>query len=139
MNKLLLLIALLFCGSIAYADPVPSVTAEYAFATTESLGTAVTDNIASSGNVFHIACYNANAAARFFQIYDGLNTDDATKLKLSILVPATNMIMVGPNELGANGAYFANGITWGFSTAVNSFTAGSAADCTVFIKYNKRN
>lgn len=137
--KILALIAFaLMIPALAHAEPYPRLTGELSYATTESLGTAVTDNIASSGNVYHLSCYNNNAAARFIQLYNSTDVNDATKLRLSVLVPATNMVMIGPNELGGTGMYFPSGITWGFSTAANSFTGGAAADATVFVSYNKR-
>lgn len=107
-----------------------------------SFGTLVTHiTKASAGNVFSIAASNANAALRFFQIFNRSTALAGGETPIySIPLPAGSAtapsVLVFDNtfftEAGHN---FATGITWGFSTTVATYTAATAADHTAHVHF----
>lgn len=102
---------------------------------------------------------NANTSVRFFQLWDrnaaltggevgtgptpygnAVPASTATQLRvISFLVPAGTAAQPTVLELGdewfSPGTRFDLGLTWGFSTAAQTYTAGTAGDHTVTLHW----
>ncbi len=130
--------AALPAGSNAIGTVAPTLVATNAYARSvaTSLGAAATGNIkASAGNIYSLTCYNANGSARYFQIWNSATDASAGSLLATFLVPTASQIVVGMDFFSHEGLYCSGGIAFGFSTAINSYAAGSAGDCTCVVVY----
>ncbi len=94
---------------------------------------------ASAGRLFSLACSNYNTSVRYLQLFDRITAPTGAPLKVYPVYPAnTNgpgFLILDRNFFGTDGAAFATGICWGFSTAVATYTAGAASDCVFEARY----
>ena len=131
---------------VAYSGPTaagaPAVEAE-APSNYINFGTVSAAFIkASAGNVFSIACYNENAAVRYFQLHNKATIPLATEVPVfSFPVPAgtannPGSIVFGDDFFTRWGHYFATGIGWAISTTEATFTdAATAAEHGARVRY----
>lgn len=130
--------AALPAGTNAIGTVAPTLVATNAYARSvhTSLGAAATANVkASAGNVYSLSCYNANASARFFQIWNSGTDATAGSMIASFLVNATSMTVIGTDFFSNEGLHCSSGIAFGYSTAANSYAAGTAGDCTAMVVF----
>lgn len=120
----------------------PVVSSTYSPTTYQyAAGLVTTANVKStSGNVYSICFTNTNAAARYVQLHDTTTTPAASATaKLWFLVPAgtaaqPGIRIVGMDEL-APSEYFTTGIAWAASTTAATYTAATAGDHTITVRY----
>lgn len=103
----------------------------------KNLGANATLNVkASAGKVLSLSCYNVNAAARFLQLHNTATTPAGSAVPIfSFLVPPLGQIVIGTDFFSNAGCSFSTGIAFGFSTARDIYTAGSAGDQSTWIQY----
>lgn len=118
------------------AAPIITAANTYARSTSTNAAAAATGVVKNSpGNVYAVACYNANASPRFFQIWDSDTSGGTGTLKVSMLVAPGGQTMFGQDFFSAEGMYCATGIAFGFSSAASTYAAGSAGDCVSTVNY----
>lgn len=102
-----------------------------------NLGANATLNVkATSGNVFSLYCYNANAATRYIQLHDTATVAAGAAVPLySFPVYAGLFTLIGEDFFSAAGANFSTGIAFAFSTTQNTYTAGTAADQATVVHF----
>jgi hypothetical protein len=84
---------------------------------------------ASEGQVLGLCCYNANGADRFIQLFNKTTGASAAEVPyMSFVVKAGQQALIGKDFFGENGIHFTLGVTFGFSTTRNTYTAGAAGD-----------
>ncbi|CAB4196594.1 hypothetical protein UFOVP1290_114 [uncultured Caudovirales phage] len=89
----------------------------------------------SAGMVVGLTCYNTTASTRFLQLHNLVAAPAAGAPALSFLVPAGAQIVLGTDIFTSAGISFATGIVYGVSSTSDSYTAGSATDCSIQIFY----
>lgn len=111
--------------------------ATYAPTVFTNLGANATLNVkASTGNIYSLSCANANAAPRWIQLHNTATTPSGGAAPAySFLVPAGGQIIIGTDFFTQEGANFAAGIAFAFSTTRDTYTAGTAADQATVIHY----
>lgn len=114
----------------------PLSTATNSWTIFQNLAANATLNIkAAPGNVKSIYCLNNNAAVRYIGIYNSATTASGTPVLNYMIPPAVGGVpgekIIDGQVLGENGANFNTGIAFGFSTASNTYTAGTAADMLI--------
>jgi hypothetical protein len=86
---------------------------------------------ATPGRVFSCLPVSANAALRYFQLFDRTTALAGGEVP-TILIPVPNgyigPLAFGPELFTVDGTPFFNGIVWGFSTTAATYTAATAAD-----------
>lgn len=102
-----------------------------------NLGANATLNVkATTGNVFSLYCFNANAATRYLQLHDTATVPAGAAVPLySFPVYAGLFTLIGEDFFSAAGANFATGIAFAFSTTQATYTAGTAADQNTVIHF----
>lgn len=94
---------------------------------------------ASAGRLFSLACSNYNTSVRYLQLFDRATAPTGAPLKVYPVYPMnTNgpgFLVLDRNFLGTDGAAFATGICWGFSTTVSTYTAAATTDCVFEARY----
>jgi hypothetical protein len=89
---------------------------------------------ASNGNLFGVSGQNDNAAVRYLQFHNKATAPGAGETPvLSFKVAITSTREIGPDLLTSNGWNFPLGIAFGWSTTRDTYTAGTAADHTLFV------
>jgi hypothetical protein len=90
----------------------------------------VSGNIkASSGALRSFKAINRNAAARYLQLFDSTSAPDSTNVPIDeFLIPAASQIVIGTDFFTLQGAVFAVGVSFGFSTGSGTYTAATAGD-----------
>lgn len=104
-----------------------------------SLGTNTSAVVkASRGYILSINCINLSQFTRWFQIYDSLTvpTGGATPLFSYPAPSIPNNLRFDANYLGEEGRQFDTGITWAISTTPAVFTAATASETFVEIRYS---
>lgn len=96
-------------------------------------GTVVTLKVKNAaGNLFSLNGHNNNAATRYLQIHNTTTalTGGEVPFIPSFVVPTGSQIILGPTDLAGmpGGLYCSTGITWGWSTTKNTYTAATAGD-----------
>lgn len=89
----------------------------------------------SAGMVVGLTCYNTTASTRFLQLHNLVAAPASGAPALSFLVPAGAQIVLGTDIFTSAGISFATGIVYGVSSTSDSYTAGSATDCSIQIFY----
>jgi hypothetical protein len=104
-----------------------------------SMGTAVSGNLkASAGNVYALDCINVSTGLRFLQLFDSTAAPTAGAVPKipPFPIPANNgLLLVGQDVLGGEGINFTTGISFGISTTALTYTAATATDVAVSIRY----
>lgn len=79
--------------------------------------------------VYSITCHNENAADRWFMLFNQKTTPQAGDIpKIQFLVGAGQQIGRGTDVFREEGVRFDVGLSWGFSTTKDTFTAGTATE-----------
>ena len=102
-----------------------------------NLGASATRNVKPGpGHVMSLTVFNDNATRRFAQLHNvsAAPSDDDVPVDV-FLVPGDSQVVIGTDYFGQYGVEFDTGISFVFSTAVNTAVSATAADCTAFIKY----
>jgi len=90
----------------------------------------------AAGNVYAITCYNENAAVHYFQLHNKATAPSATEVPIfSIPVPPSAGVVLDEKFFSENGAYFATGIGFGWSSTDATLTLGTATEQTTHIRY----
>lgn len=115
----------------------PIASSTYAPSLFQNLGANATLNVkASTGNVFSLTCYNANAASRYIQLHNTATTPAGAAVPIySFLVPSLSQVVIGSDFFTTMGVNFSTGIAFAFSTTINTYTAGVAGEQSTFIQY----
>lgn len=122
-------------STVVNAGQVKQTTSTYSPTRFQNLGANATLNVkVTAGNVFALTCYNANASARYLQLHNSATVSSGAPL-YSFLVPPASQIIVGTDFFTNEGANFSTGIAFGFSTARDTYTAGTNTDQTTVIHY----
>jgi hypothetical protein len=130
-------------GHLAGSDskatmPISRLTLTPVLSVDRSLGAAASKVVKNSaGRVFSLHCVNLNAAIRYFQLFDSATAPSggATPLEAWPVALSGGLLTLDVTALGSLGVGFATGITWGFSTTALTYTAGSATDAIVTVRY----
>ena len=117
----------------------PIIGSVYSYSRDVAYGTAVTHTSKSAaGQLMTVTVSNVNASARWLQFYDSTGSTSGTPV-ISVPIPAGTA--TAPSSitldrlLGANGDYFATGITWAISTVQATYSAATAADHNINVRY----
>lgn len=107
-----------------------------------AFGTAVTHiSKASNGQLLSVHATNANVAQRFLQIFNrstALAGGETPIYSFAIAPGATTQssaIVLDSTFFTLPGSFFSVGITWGFSTTLATYTAGTAADHAIHLHF----
>ena len=100
------------------------------------IGTTVTANIkATAGSLYSLTCTNLNASIRYLLLFDSTGSTAGTPVRSYPVYGNGGFLEIGLNILGLVGLNFSTGITFGFSTTATTYTAGSAGDCILGVRY----
>lgn len=102
-----------------------------------NLGANVTLNIkASAAHLYSCYCETTNAAKRYLQFFNTTTTPSggATPV-LSFLIPAGSSASYDITHFGMNGQPFTTGLAYGVSTTPLTYTAATASEQVVQVKY----
>lgn len=101
------------------------------------LGASVTGRVkASPGRVLAVYLVNQNAARRFLQLFEKTTVPNAgDNPKFCFPIDAGETLSLGADLFGSQGLTFTPGCSWGISTTMLTFTAATAADHAVYIRY----
>lgn len=114
--------------------PKPVAGNTYTGTVTQNNSFQTTNIKASAGNVFKFSVINTTASTRYFQLHNTATTPGGgATAAFKFLVPANSQILIGPDNIGHSGLYFATGIAIANSTAASTYTAGTAGDLLVEI------
>lgn len=105
-----------------------------------SLGTVVSAVIKSSaGSIYSIInSLNTTTTVKYIQFFNStiLPSNGATPLLPGFPIPPNNgLLLLGQDVLGGEGIYFSAGISFGISTTPLVYTAASASDVGLSIRY----
>jgi hypothetical protein len=101
-----------------------------------SVGANVTANIkGSSGIINAISCINLNASTRYLQFFNSTGSTTGTPFLVFPVYGNSGFLEIGPNLLSLSGISLSNGITFGFSITATPYTAGSASDCILLVRF----
>jgi hypothetical protein len=95
----------------------------------------------SPGRVYALRATNANAAVRYLQLHNLAAVPTGGEApKLSFPIPAGSaaapaVLPLGAEYFGNQGEQFSVGIVWAVSTTAATYTAATAAEHTVSIRY----
>ena len=113
-----------------------------------ALGTSTGANIKNSaGFILNIYCCNLrasidssttnlNSAVRYLQLFDSTSAPSGTPIRSYPIYPNSGVLILGQDFLGGEGMQFTTGITWGISTTPLTYTAATAGETIVNIRYN---
>ena len=122
-----------------YAEVIkPLAVATYCPSLFTDFGSDVTKNIkASTGNVFSLYCFNANAATRYIQLHNTATTPGGAAVPLLTfsVPPNGGSLLIDTAFFSLSGVNFSTGIAFAFSTTQGTYTAGSAGDCFITVTY----
>jgi hypothetical protein len=112
---------------------LPSGTLSY-----RALGNVSTGVIkATSGFLFSLTCTNLATQTRYLQLFNANQIVNTGAVPLEWYpVYANGGFLSLVDELGRQGLAFTTGITWGFSSTPNTFTAANSVDCAVIARYS---
>jgi hypothetical protein len=101
----------------------------------ESIGANVTGTIKnSSGRIYAVSCTNLNLATRYLQFFDAANNSGTPKRSYPVYWNG-GFLVIGQESFGGNGLLFNTQIIWGFSTTPLIYTAGTATDCILAVRW----
>jgi hypothetical protein len=106
--------------------------------TDRSVGAAVTKVVKNSpGRLYAYSCMNLNASIRYFQLFNSTTTPGggATPLESWPVLPTGGLLILDSIFVGTLGTYYTSGIAWAFSTTALTYTAASATDAVVVVRY----
>lgn len=92
---------------------------------------------AGGGQMRSIHAVNRNAAARYLQFFNqasGAPSGTANWL-FHIFVPIAGAVTIGETFFREQGVPFTTGITYGWSTVPNTYTAATAGECDLMAVY----
>lgn len=120
--------------NIKYAESTPvfdSLTlSQYA-----AIGISAGANVKSSaGKVYGLSCLNLAADVRYLQLFNAA-TPTGTPIESFAVYPDSGQVILGQDYFTDSGLSFSTGISFGFSTTAATYTAGTASDCVVVVKY----
>ena len=91
---------------------------------------------AAAGNVYFIGCINTNSSARYFQLHNVASALSGNEVPyLTFFVPGAGACAFGQNEFTLNGIHMSTGITFAFSTAKDTYVAGTAGEQSSIVFY----
>jgi len=91
---------------------------------------------ASSGSVYSLSCYNANASTRYIQLHNRATVPTGGETpQASFPVFSNSETVIGTDFFGSLGESFSTGICFAFSTTQGTYTAGTAADQFTQVRY----
>jgi hypothetical protein len=103
----------------------------------ESVGTNVTANIKSgTGKIFALDCTNLSSSQRYLLLFDSTGATTGTPKRSYPVYANSGFLSMNELDFGSNGLNFASGITFGFSTTALTYTAGTASDCIINVRYS---
>jgi hypothetical protein len=88
----------------------------------------------SSGSIFAVAVHNTNAGDRWFQIFNSASAPSGTPLE-SHRVPGQGSLFLDLTHFGLAGMPLATGIAWGMSSSPSTFSAATASETFVYLKF----
>jgi hypothetical protein len=99
-------------------------------------GLSVTANINTGTTILHsLFCTNLNASTRYILFFLSTGSTAGTPLFSFPVYGNSGFLIVGSETFGIAGATCPIGLTWGFSTTPNTYTAGTASDCLLVVRY----
>lgn len=129
-------------NNVAATLQKPVAASAYAPSNYIDFGTVTKANIkATPGNVYSVACYNENAAVRYFQLHNKATAPAAGETPVfSYPVPAGSANNPGSIQFDSTwfgpSHYFATGIGWAISTTEATFTdSATAAEHGARVRY----
>ena len=117
----------------------PAVTSTYSGTPGHAEDDADVSVKATPGQLLSVVATNENAAVRYLQIHNKASAPTAGETAVvSYIIPAGTTAAPGRIQLtmadfGNNGLHLSTGIALGISTAIDTFTAATAAEC--FLSY----
>ncbi|BAY23703.1 hypothetical protein NIES2100_34950 [Calothrix sp. NIES-2100] len=101
-----------------------------------AIGTSAGANIKNSaGTLYNITCTNLNGSIRYLQLFDSTSAPSGTPIRSYPVYGSGGFLVLGQDLLGGAGVSFTTGITFGFSTTALTYTAGSASDAIINVRY----
>jgi hypothetical protein len=103
-----------------------------------AIGTAASANIKNrGGRILSYSCTNLNATIRYFQLFDttAAPSPGATPTIAFPVYGSSGLLIIDGKYLGDEGTLFTTGISFGFSTTPLTYTAGTASDAIVEVRY----
>jgi len=88
----------------------------------------------SAGTLLSLSCSNLNSSVRYLQIFNSTGSPTGTPL-ISYPIFGEGFTVLDEAYFTKIGISFSTGITWGFSTAAGTYTAGSSSDVIMEIIY----
>lgn len=105
---------------------------------TEYIGTSAGANLKpSAGNIYAITASNNNSNIRYFQIFNKNSNPVAGDIPVRVFpIPGSDsLFLLGQDVIGGNGIALSSGVTWGFSTTRLNYTAATASECIVTVRW----
>lgn len=124
--------------SVSIADDQEVLITSPTYDIFNSIGTSAGSNIkANNAKIFSIGAVNANASTRFLQLFNKNSAAVAGDLPTLVYPISGNhgFMKLDVTFWGYAGLYFSAGFSWGFSTTMLSYTAGTASECVFEARY----
>lgn len=100
------------------------------------LGSSAGANVKNAaGKLLGISCTNLNASNRYFQLFNNTTGPSGTPLISYPIYGGGGFLVLGNDYFAGSGVDFSVGISWGFSTASGTYTAGTSTDCIAEVFY----
>lgn len=106
--------------------------------TYSQMGTATTALIKSGlSNLFYFIANNLVGSTRYLLLFDSVAAlvSGTSSPDYIYTLPSNGLIAIGQDVFGGGGKAFSNGIVYGISTTPRIYTAATATDCTLEIRY----
>lgn len=114
--------------------PKPIAGSTYTGTVTQNNSFQTVNLKASAGNVLKFSVINTTAFTRYFQIHNTTTTPGGGATAAhKYTVPPNSQILIGPKDIGDAGLCLLTGIAMANSTAISTYTAGTAGDLAVEI------
>ncbi len=102
----------------------------------QALAAATATIKATPGRLRSIVATNRNASTRYLLLFD--TTSATTPIRAAFPIPPLSLggtVALGTDQLGKAGLLMATGITFGISTASNSYSAATSTEHDIFARY----
>ncbi|BBD69543.1 hypothetical protein NIES4072_31240 [Nostoc commune NIES-4072] len=95
----------------------------------------------SAGSFYAFTCTNANASIRYFQIFNKASVPTTNDVPITYFPVYGNngFLLIGQDILGGAGidsTILTNGVAWGISTTAATYTAATASEHSVTVRYS---
>lgn len=107
--------------------------------TTSYLGSSSGANLkASAGVMYAITCSNFNSSIRYFQVFNQTSASALNDIPVRAfpIPPDDGLLLLGQDIVGGSGIILSVGISWGFSSTRLTYTAATASDAIVTVRWS---